>query len=278
MKVAGRKIVVSTVMPRQARAAAPPWRCSTPRGDLEGVGAAELLDDQHDARAVVDDRVADQRPVVDRATSADVGQSHDLARPARRPAPGASSSGSGDRLDVADVEPLSVASRRSLRCPTTAPSEYWSRPASRASAAASITCSEGDVVWAQLRRVDLDVPLREPLAPDGDLGNAGHAQQPRADLPVGDRGQSIRFTVVGRQPDLHDPARRRQRRHHERRARPGRQGGGHLRHPLGHELPGAQLVGAAVEDERDRGQLGHRLRAQLVQALDARRAGPRSGR
>ena len=69
MKVAGRKIVVSISMPgspgRSSSSAA-----STPSRDLERVGPGELLDDEHQARAVVDDGVADQRLVVRMTTSA----------------------------------------------------------------------------------------------------------------------------------------------------------------------------------------------------------------
>ena len=39
--------------------------------------------------------------------------------------------------------------------------------------------------------------------------------------------------------------------------------------PLGHELAGPKLVGAALEDELDRGELGHRLRAHLVETVNA---------
>ena len=63
MKVAGRKMVVSISMPGR------PGRISSMRrldalGHLERVAPGELLDDQHQARAVVDDGVADQRLVV----------------------------------------------------------------------------------------------------------------------------------------------------------------------------------------------------------------------
>ena len=63
--------------------------------------------------------------------------------------------------------------------PTTAPSEYCSRPLSRASADTSMTCWSEMSCSVSLSRVDLDVALRQPLTPDRHLGHAGHAQQPR---------------------------------------------------------------------------------------------------
>jgi hypothetical protein len=70
-------------------------------------------------------------------------------------------------------------------------------------------------------------------------------------------------------PDLHDPAGRRHRGHHERRTCPGRQVRGQLRDALLDELPRAHLIRAALEDELDRGELGDRLGPQLVEPLVA---------
>ena len=63
MNVAGRKIVVSISMPGQAGRELVE-RLLDAVGDVERVGPRELLDDEHQARAVVDDGVADQRLVV----------------------------------------------------------------------------------------------------------------------------------------------------------------------------------------------------------------------
>ena len=119
MNVAGRKIVVSTAMPGSPGASSA-IACLDAARDLHGVGAAELLHDQHDARPVVDDRVADQRAGVDQDL-AEVGESHDLAVPFDHRHL-AELLGPGDRLDVADVEALPVGSTKPP-VPTTAPSE-----------------------------------------------------------------------------------------------------------------------------------------------------------
>ena len=77
-----------------------------PVGDLQRVGAAELLDDEHDARSVVDDGVADQRAVVD-DDLAHVGESQHLTVPLHH-RHRHQLRGPDDGLDVADVETLPV--------------------------------------------------------------------------------------------------------------------------------------------------------------------------
>ena len=47
-----------------------------------------------------------------------------------------------------------------------------------------MTCSQRDALVAQLLRVDLDLELPLPLAPDRHVGHAGHREQPRTDRPV----------------------------------------------------------------------------------------------
>ena len=102
MNVAGRKSVESTSMPGQAGRQRGEGVLDA-RGHLEGVGARELLDDQEQARAVVDDRVADQRLVVldDRR---DVTERAATGRPAVDRSIGdlGQVGGGGDRLDVLD--------------------------------------------------------------------------------------------------------------------------------------------------------------------------------
>ena len=93
--------------------------------------------------------------------------------------------------------------------------------------------------------------LLEPLAPDRDVGHAGHAQQPRPDLPVGRHRQVHQADGLRRQADLHDPARRRERLHHERRRRPRRQRRRDRAEPLLDELARLEEVGAALEEQRD---------------------------
>ena len=181
-----------------------------PAGHLERVGPAELLDDEQQPRAVVDDGVADQRLGVHDAP-AHVAEAQRLAVRARRRATSASSSGSTIGRTCRMLQPLvggldepAGADDRAVGVPQ--------QPASSASAVMSITCSSETPSRASLRRVDLHVPLRQPLAPDRDLGDAGHAQQPCPDLPVGDRRHVDQVDLVGGQADLHDPAGRRQRR------------------------------------------------------------------
>ena len=113
--------------------------------------------------------------------------------------------------------------------------------------------------------VDLDVPLLEPFAVDVDAGDAGHAQQVLADLPVGDGRQLDQVELVGRHADLHDAAGGGQGGHHPRRAGPGGDVRRDLSDALLDELPGARLVGALVEDQPDRGELGDGFRAHLVE-------------
>jgi hypothetical protein len=128
---------------------------------------------------------------------------------------------------------------------------------------------ERDAVLRQHLRVDLDVSLVEPLAVDHHLRYAGHAQEAAPDLPVGDRRHVDQGQLVRREPDLHDPGGGGEGRHHERRARPGRQLGRDSGEALLDELPRAVEVGPALEVELDRGDLLDGVRAHLVEALDA---------
>ena len=68
-----------------------------------------------------------------------------------------------------------------------------------------------------------------------------------------------------RDPDLHGPARRRQRLEHDRRAGRARQDVHRLLEALLHQLPGVQDVGSHFEDEADRREADHRLGAQDVE-------------
>ena len=75
-------------------------------GDVERVGPRELLDDEHDARAVVDDGVAEQRLVVQRRGSATSRQRDLLAVCALERRRCARSSAVTIVGDVLDDEPL----------------------------------------------------------------------------------------------------------------------------------------------------------------------------
>ena len=93
---------------------------------------------------------------------------------------------SDDRLDVSDVEPLALGLDES------AGADHRAVGVAEQSGVEGVGRGvhhllEGDVVLRQLRRVDLDVPLRQPLTPDRHLGDPGHPEQAGPDLPVGER-------------------------------------------------------------------------------------------
>ena len=142
-------------------------------------------------------------------------------------------------------------------------------PESSALAVVVITRSSDDAVALQLGGVDLDLDLLEALAPDRDVGHAGHAQQPRPDLPVRDHRQVLQAHRLRRHADLHDPAGRGDRRHHERRRRPCRQRRQHRLHALGDELAGLEDVGAPLEDQLDVESCGTDVERIVVQPGDA---------
>ena len=152
-------------------------------GDLERVAPRQLLDDEHQARAVVDDRVADEGLVVvdhlghvaehDRSPLA----LHDdhLGQVLRR----------DDRQDVPDREPLvggledpPVADDRPVRSSRSSPASSdvrRGRPSPRRAIRRAAGASSG-ATWTCC--------CCSALPPDRDVGDAGDAQQPRPDLPV----------------------------------------------------------------------------------------------
>ena len=91
----------------------------------------------------------------------------------------------------ADVEALAAGLDETARADDRAVGEPQ-QPGVQRVAVVSITSSSVTPLRGQLRRIDLDVLLLEALAPDRDVGHAGHAQQALPDLPVGDRRHSIR--------------------------------------------------------------------------------------
>ena len=180
--------------------------------DLHRVGAPELLDDQQQAVAVVHDALAPDG-WWSSLDDAEIIQAQDAAVPAHDRHLG-ELLGACDRLDVADVQALAVASRRTRPCRPGSCRCTAARRRRRAFRRRLHHAFERDAVLGQLGRVDLDVPLLQPLAIDVDRRNAGHAQQPLPDLPVGDRGHLDQAQLVRGEADLHDPARSRKRRHH----------------------------------------------------------------
>ena len=76
------------------------------------------------------------------------------------------------------------------------------------------------VVGLHPPRIGQHVQLLQVLAPEGDVRDAGDAQETRPDLPVGDRRELREGERLRRDADLHHPARRRRRRHDEGWCRP----------------------------------------------------------
>ena len=72
--------------------------------------------------------------------------------------------------------------------PIERPASNLKDPASSASAGLH-DLVERDAVLGQPLGIDLDLDLLEPLAPDRHVRDTGHAQEARADRPVGDHRQ-----------------------------------------------------------------------------------------
>ena len=215
MKLAGRKWSEST---RRRRGRAAARRAPPPRpGHLERVGAGELLDHEQQAGAVVDDGVADQRLVVlDHVGDVAEAQLAGRRRPPRSgPAPG--------RSGVAIGRTCRTPSRwfgvsMNPPVPGVDASRKLSGETHSALPVVSMTCSSVTSVSLQPLRVDLHLELALALAPD-------RRRWPRPGRPSGAAGSSsgraphisIRDSFVGREPDHHHPAGRRQRLEHLRR-------------------------------------------------------------
>ena len=182
--------------PGQARAAASRARSSTPRVTSSVFGAGELLDHEHQAVAIVDDRVADQRLVVD----ADVGHVAE-AQPSAGAVDGhlPELGRVGDALeDVAHLHALlrrldepARAGRRGLRklsgetawaLPVVATTWSSVTPRSRRRSGSTCTCSS----WSRMPQI-------------GDVRDAGHAHQARADRPARDHRLLDRREALGGQ-------------------------------------------------------------------------------
>ena len=158
------------------------------------------------------------------------------------------------------VDPAAGAGRRAFR--NVSGDTHSASPA----AAMMSSC----VTRASRRRfgIDLHVHLPQALAPDRDVGHAGHAEQPRLDGPARQQRQFGRVDLVGRDADHHEAAGGRQRLQDHRRLR-------HVgqrvrqRQALLHHLARLHDVGAALEGQHDRRQAGHRLRADRIEPRHA---------
>ena len=130
---------------------------------------------------------------------------------------------------------------------------------------------ERDSVLLQPLRVDSHLHLLASLAPDRRVRDAGYPQQAGPDLPFCDCRHFDQREALRRQPDLHHPARRRERLDHHRGACPGREGRCNRSDSLRHELSRFEDVGASVEEQNDLRERGNRFgadRLELRQALE----------
>ena len=264
-KLAGRKIVESICTPGSPgrRSLSAP---STPSRDLERVRALQLLDDEQQAGAAIDDGVADQRlrrvddlrQVADAQLAPAALRNRDLREGVRR----------ADRRDAARADALVGGLEEPARADHRARRELQ-QPGVERLGGDLHDLVERDLLVAQPAGPDLDVHVLEPLAPDRDVRDAGHAEQARADLPVRRHRQVHQADGLRRQADLHDPARGRDGLHHERRRRPRRKRRRDGVEVLLDELARLAEVRAALEQQRDVRQLRDRLRADHLDARDA---------
>jgi hypothetical protein len=240
-------------------------------GDLDGVGARELLDNQEQAllgpRA---DGVADQRLVVlDH-------RGHVAQR--LRAGTGALAfqrhlrqlSGRGDGLLVEDVESLvdgvdEPAGARAGRLKERERRDLEGVPGRLDD------LLQRCPVLAQLCGVDEDLELPVPEPPERDVGDAGDAHQPRGDDPAGEDGHLDRAQLLRGQLDHREPVVGGQGLDHLRQVGHLRQPGGadRLGQPLLHHLAGVEHVGAGLERHDDRGEPWERHRLDLVEEGDA---------
>jgi hypothetical protein len=214
-------------------------------GQFQRVAGRLLLDDQHDAGAVVDDRIPDRR-------GRGLDHPGDVADPDRRLAALAD-----DRLGQV---------RGGLRHAGLRNGEPLVGRVDEAAAAhqhriagSGAQLGQGDAGGAQPVGVDQDLELAVALAPHRDIGDAGDSHQMRADRPAHQFGKLHLVELGGRYADLHRPAGRGERRHHHRLARGGGQAWLDLRHPLADDLARAHDIAAALEQDLDRRQAEHRF-------------------
>ena len=219
MNVAGRKIVESTSTSGQRRLQRVERRLDVAR-HLQRVALGLLLDDQQQARAVVDDAVADRR----REALDDVG---DVAEPAHgRNGGAAPAARRGSRAPIA-IRPRSAAVFTGDVCVTA--SRWFGLRGTRPRSTDIASRVDGDdvlqrhAVGAQPVGIDQHLELPIALAPDRHVRHAGNRHQPRPDRPPRQRRQLHLRQRRRRHADLHHPAERRQRRQDDRRTRRRRQ-------------------------------------------------------
>jgi hypothetical protein len=235
--------------------------------ERSGVGAGQLLDDEQEAVVRArsrHDRVADQRLVV-------LDHAGDVAERKRRPrrtldrhlrevVRGA------ERQYVADAETLVVAVDEAASAGRRRVEERQRGDELRVTGRLH-DLQQRDVPLAQPAGIDQDLELTVAVAPQRDVRDARDPHQPGADGPASKHRELDRRQSRRRQPDHHHAVRRRDGLDHLRRRRHVRD---RLRlgEPLCDELPGAEDVGPALEEERDRRQAGDRVRADRLDALD----------
>ena len=268
MKVAGRKIVESISMPGSPGLQRREHLLDAAR-HVERVGPRQLLDDHHQADSVVDDGIADHRPGVP-VHVGDIAQPRRVGRRLFFRAIGTSARCSGEKTGVSwwmTSRWLGVSSMPSMR--VFAAAVYVSRPKSKRVRGRLHDLVERHVVRAHQARIDLHLQRLDAIAPDRDVGHAGHRHEPELDRPVGDHRQVHHVVGLRRDADLHDPAGRRQRLQHHRHAGRLRQLRDRELHALLHALPRLHQIGAHLEQQPDLRQALHRRGADDVNARHA---------
>ena len=218
---------------------------------VERVAPGLLLDDQQEAGAVVDDGVADRRGVALHHAR------HVADAQGRAAAEGDRHRGevlrARDRSRLRDGEPL-------VGGVDEAPGAHG-----RGLPGGGDQRVEGQVVRAEALGVHEDLQLAVALAPDGDVGDAGDRHQAGTHRPPGeDREVHLGERLRG-DADLHHPAQGREGREHHGRPGHGGEVAGHGGEPLLDELPRLEEGRALLEDQHDRRQPQHGLRAQRLQ-------------
>jgi len=193
MKVAGRKMVLSIVTPGQTGLQFVE-RLLDPGGDIEGVSPGLLLDDEEDAVAVIDDRVADQGGVADLdlrdIAEADGGTVAELDH------------GAGEILRRGDEGELVDGKTQVGRVDESARTDDCGI-ASRFG-----DCVEGDTGGAKFLGINEHLKLLVALAPDGYVGHARHGHEAGSHRPEGDLAEFHLVQRVRAETDLQDPAQR----------------------------------------------------------------------
>ena len=206
--------------------------------DVESVAPGLLLDDQQETRPVVDDGVTDgwgvarldSRHVPQRdgdGAAVPHGNPLEILRP-------------GDRRAMGDRQPL-------VRGVHESPGTHGDGLGS-----GSLHVGQRHAVGPEAVRVDQDLQLSVPLAPDRHVRDPGHGHEPGPDGPPGQGCELDLGERLGAQTDLENPARRGQRWEDHRRARQVGQQPRHTRHPLLCELSCRHEVRPALEEENDR--------------------------